>query len=255
MLTAAGFESIVDEKGRMSYSGPMARISLRGVLAFFDGEMPGGRAHSNALNALLGEELGLSLLLHALRTHGASDVVVLDEPCTQGRSSGVRLDRWVRARRAGRSLLFQVEVKNWCAHSLGGRTLAVDADHATVAAHAAATWRRYWDEGERRPEPEQLRKVLVPMRVPPSAGDCDVEPVACVWDVLHPRGEPTAWFDVPASGAFPHLNWFSMSAHLRTLLRAGTSELELPLPQLEQRFATVGRLVVDMRTGAPSPSP
>jgi hypothetical protein len=44
----------------------MAPLSIRGVLGFFDGAVATECAHSNSINALLGEELGLGLQIHYL---------------------------------------------------------------------------------------------------------------------------------------------------------------------------------------------
>jgi hypothetical protein len=149
----------------------------------------------------------------------------------------------VRAVGENGAILYQVEIKNWCAHSLGGKALAIEADRATLAVHAAAMWKRYWDEVERRPVDKPLQKVLIPMRAPCHLSADRVEPVACVWDLLAPNGSPTPWFDAPAAGAFARLHWFSMSAYLRALLGAGQSEIDIPTPLLDARLAVVGRMV------------
>ncbi len=227
----------------------MARLSIRALLAFYDGAVSADRAHSNAINAMLGEELGLGLLLAHLRATTGGEVAALDDPCTQGTSKGARLDRWVRVVRQGEAILYQVEIKNWCAHSLGGRPLAIDVDGEVVRAHAVATWKRYWDDTERRPADEPLQKVLVPMQAPLRFRTDPIEPVACVWDLLSPTGTLEPWFSVPASGAMKALHWFSMSAYLRSLLVRGQSEIELAMPTLEARLALIGRMVLGGRDG------
>jgi len=221
----------------------MATLSIRGVLEFYDGAVATECTHSNAINALLGEELGLGLMIHHLRASTGGDVAALADPCTQGTPAGVRLDRWVRVAGPGDAILYQVEVKNWCAHSLGGRPLAIEAEDATLAMHATTMWKRYWDAGAGCPVDKPLRKVLVPMRAPRHLIADRVEPVACVWDLLAPSGSPIPWFDVPAAGAFARLHWFSMSAYLRTLLGAGQSEIDIPTPLLDAGLAVVGRMV------------
>lgn len=231
----------------------MAILSIRDVLAFYDGAVVAERAHSSAINALLGEELGIGLLTHCLRSRTLGEVTVLDEPCTQGKKKGVRLDRWVRvAEHGGAAVLYQVEVKNWCAHSLDGRSLSVDASADEVRAHALATWGRYWDPAECRPIEKPLQKVLVQMQAPLRLVADRIEPVACVWDLLSPDGRPTPWFSVPVTTKPSPLHWFSMSAYLRSLLSQQQSEVELEMPQLEARLAVVGRMVPVVRQGGAS---
>ena len=67
-------------------------LSIRGVLGFFDGAVATERAHSNAINALLGEELGLGLLIHHLRASTGGDVAALADAVYPGH---------VRRRQAG----------------------------------------------------------------------------------------------------------------------------------------------------------
>jgi hypothetical protein len=90
-------------------------IKRKALLDFYD-RRPNNKKHVSspvsAITGLLGEECVLQLLRRRLR--GA----ILDFPCkTKGRK-GPRLDGWIKA---GRSL-YQVEVKNWCAHSMGGES-------------------------------------------------------------------------------------------------------------------------------------
>jgi|GEM_PF-3478860 len=110
-------------------------------------------------------------------------------------------------------------------------------------------WARYWHQVERFPIEEQLRKVLVQMRAPAVSGDV-VEPIACVWDLLHPNGTLEPWFAMAAAGPFAQLHWFSMSAYLRTLLRDGQSEIELAMPLLEARLDVVGTMIPATRRSA-----
>lgn len=222
----------------------MACFDIRQLLRFFDGEDDGARFHSNAINTLLGEELGCALFAHFLAASGYTPEI-LDDICTQGTLRGARLDRWVAATRGEQAALFQVEVKSWCAHSLGGRPLPVDAAPSTRAEHARSLWERYWDSEARAPRDAPLKKVLLPMKKPPRFATVPVDPVACVWDPLNPHGGSEAWFscDLEAGRAFNKLWWFSGSLYLRSLLASGQSTVEVPMPLLNARLAWISRIV------------
>lgn len=223
----------------------MVQVVIREILGFFDGGRD-LRRHSAAMNQLFGEELGLALLKRHLLASGYDQVIALDDPCTQGTSKGVRLDRWLRVTNRNEVTLFQVEVKNWCAHSLKGKPLALDADEDVIAQHAAEMWRRYWNEETRQPNDEELQKVLVPMRRPQRYATDIVQPIACIWDALHPHSDVTPitpWFEVPTQGSFQQLRWFSMSIYLRGLLKSGVLELELELPKVEARMSYLTRMI------------
>jgi hypothetical protein len=230
----------------------VVRINIREVLRFFDGEDREACKHSSALNGLLGEELGIALLEACLKTKAYSDVEVIDQPCTQGTSRGVRLDRWIFAERPGERIAFQVEVKNWCAHSLGGRPLPVDPDHASLAAHLKQNWARYWNHELSQPAEKGLLKVLTPMLLPDQGEGRQVEPVACVWDGLHPDGQLDPWFPSKPSGSFHRLWWFSMSSFLRLTARENEETLALDLRHAEARIDHLERMLTRKQMATPN---
>src|SRR5437867_11663435 len=92
----------------------------------------GRGSHVSAITGLIGEDLILGLLLHYWKSQGDS-ARVISYQCTQGTIKGVRLDAWV-IKNDGE--LFQVEVKNWSAHSRDGYRLPADSSQEDVAAFA-----------------------------------------------------------------------------------------------------------------------
>ena len=86
-------------------------IKRQALLDFYD-QRPKKRASSpvSAITGLLGEECVLQLIRRHLKGK------ILDFPCKTRGQKGPRLDGWIKA---GRNL-YQVEVKNWCSHSMGG---------------------------------------------------------------------------------------------------------------------------------------
>lgn len=199
----------------------LVSLDRRALLAFYDEKPADSQGHATAVNAVAGEELGLGLLAHYLRNALGADAAVLDERATPGALKGSRLDGWVRARWPDRAVvLYQVEVKNWSAHSYGGKTVPVDAPEAVLAAYRRREWNeRIWeaDAGRFRLGVPALAKVLQPMRPPP--GYDRAETVACLWAPMHPEGSADPWFEVTLAegGHFARLHVFSMSSYLRGL--------------------------------------
>ncbi len=148
--------------------------------------------------------------------------------------------------RRDEKILYQVEVKTWSFHSLGGRRLALDCSTEELALFKQETWREYWsDTGFRQPK---LNKVLTPMNAPPTASV--VRPLACLWSALHPDGASEPFFSVPLrDGPFPSVSIFSMSSFLRGL---GQAHLDLNLPLTQQRLRWFDKLFA--AGGARSPS-
>lgn len=213
------------------------RVDIRELLAFYD-EDRNAHSHANAIKTLAGEELGFALLIDYFTRSGAQ-AQLLDVPCTTGRQTGVRLDGWLRVVRENETVDYQVEVKNWSFHSLGGRQLAVNCTSQELAAFKIQTWCDYWS-GSQFCAPE-LNKVLTEMNRAPDA-TC-AEPLACLWAAMHRDDGNEPLFDVPVATGWCQRVWiFSMSAHLRALAENGEEALDIDLPILSARLAWLRRI-------------
>jgi len=202
------------------------------LIGFYDNPVAVERGvHATAINAIAGEELGLTLLLDCLTSSGV-DASIIPGPCTTGRRSGHRLDGWVRTPQVA----YQVEVKNWSSHSFGGTKLPVEASQAELEAHRVRVWNEYWtgttfaDAG--------AAKVLERMRAP--LGCAHVEPLIVFWPSMHPNGLPEPLFRIPLQGhGFEQVTVFSMSSYLRGM---DCGFLYLPLPKTVARLAILDRI-------------
>ena len=112
--------------------------------------------------------------------------------------------------------LFQVEIKNWSAHSKGGKRLAANAPLDQVAHHKMERWAKEWDEAKGQPSKKETVKILLPIR---AARPGKVEPVLCLWDAMRPTGHGEPWLcvDLPDGNHFGRLWVLSMSSYLRSL--------------------------------------
>jgi len=212
-------------------------IDRRALLAFFDDDEQGGR-HANAIKAVAGEELGLALLVHYLNETGRNPEM-LPGPCTQRSRKGYRLDAWVSITDAAGPLLYQVEVKTWSSHSIGGARLPVDAPRDVIRAYKVAQWKGYFQQDRGFAE-KALQKVFEKM-TPPQPG-VPVEPLACLWTAVHDQGGDEPFFRIQIAApwsCFNVINVFSMSAYLRALPDA---RIELPLPDTETRLEYLANL-------------
>jgi hypothetical protein len=214
------------------------KIAIAAVLRFFDEKPAESRGHATAIVAFAGEDLGLGLLSHYWMHQGAS-VYVVPGPCGPGTKKGKRLDKWVRVSNGGITTYYQVEIKNWSAHAIGGRVLKVHASAEEVAKHKRERWQKEWN-GETFVQ-DTIAKVLLPMECPEP--DCSPEPLACFWDAMHPDGEGKPLFNVSVPDShFSRVSVFSMSAYLRDLLASGVSQIDLEMPETAIRMAWLKRL-------------
>jgi hypothetical protein len=202
------------------------------LLAFFDEVPTDSIGHATAMVAVAGEELGTSLIIDYLRSLGRK-ASVLPGPCTPGARSGTRLDRWIEVT-DDPPLLYQVEIKNWSAHAIGGKRLSRDASPKELAVYAAREWPTLWNGHSFTAA--SMQKVLTPMK-PPRAG-CRVEPLIAFWGVVHAT-EILFRVPVPGNPDFTQVLVFSMSAYLR---RCVGRKLRLEMPLTVQRLAWLQRL-------------
>jgi len=138
-------------------------------------------------------------------------------------------------------MLYQVEIKNWSAHAIGGRPLALDATPEQVAAFKVERFHRYYDAERGTITNPALVKVLEPMK---TSDVTPVAPLACMWYAMHPTGGADPFFSVPLKNhePFEEAWFFSMSAYLRSL----TEEyIELPMTDTLQRMRTMRSLFAD----------
>jgi hypothetical protein len=212
-------------------------VDIFNTLQFFD-EKPreprDSRGHATSIVAVAGEDLGAGLLAHYLRQQQGASVEVLPDLCNQGTQKGPRLDRWIRCTQGDSTIDYQVEIKNWSAHAIGGKVLNVDASPEEVSAYKVDRWEKLvWDGATFR---GSMKKVLIPMKCLPPGHT--VEPIACYWFAVHPEGKRDPFFPWPVSNEsdFRQVWVFSMSAYLRELRELGYSTIELEMPHAALRI-------------------
>jgi len=159
-------------------------VDVRELLVFFDEDKDAG-IHASSIKTIAGEELGFALLFEYFRLKPGVEATILRDTPTTGKAKGRRLDGWLQTKIGPNTTLYQVEVKSWSCHSLKGRCLSVSATPEEVSDFKRNRWKRYWD-GKAFCDPE-LNKVLTPMRRPTKAEGM-IQPLACLWDAVHPNG-------------------------------------------------------------------
>ncbi len=182
----------------------MPLIDVEGVLRFFDERPSESREHATAIVAVAGEDLGVGLFCHYLQARKLR-AEPLEGPCTTGKKRGSRLDRWVRVSGEAGKTLYQVEVKNWSAHAIGGVSLQIDASPEQVAKYKIRRWQDAWDGASGAFSHPDLEKVLEQMRPPEP---CDLqEPLVCYWSAMHPTGDEDPLFCQPTRDRWCNKVW------------------------------------------------
>ena len=223
------------------------KLDLRELVNFYDFAVKGSATHATAVNAMMGEEFGVALMLHYFQMQG-KPLEALAGPCNQGTRSGKRLDKWFVHKVSDDVLLYQTEIKNWSAHSLGGtraddtlRESPLDSDKWTN--YRKDVWGQRFTTSKTLKDPTAL-KVLTPMRRPPGYETAIVKPVICFWEGMHPEGKGDVFFDIPLSHEkFVSLSVFSMSNFVHQLLAGGTDFLDVAMPDAVARKDWIEKLL------------
>jgi len=217
------------------------RLNLRELLNFYDYKVPSSLTHASAVNAVLGENLAVALLLHYLRGIGLG-VIAVDGVPKQGTQRGYRLDKWIAVQSATDPIIYQVEIKNWSAHSLGGKVVKLDADEDHMREFRLQRWRHQFNELKQEPSQEKARKVLTQMRVPSDFSNYKQEALLCFWEPLHHTGELEAFFEVDVqSESFQKLKVFSMSNYVTQLLKSNET-LDVEMIDADARIDWLNKL-------------
>jgi hypothetical protein len=252
------------------------RISLdiEETLRFFDAppESIRHRGHATSLVGIFGEDLGVALLGRLLQSQG-QDLITVSRgihkpwPVTTGTLKGPRLDRWLISRdlgHPGRRRVFQTEIKSYSAHAFRGKPLSLDATPEQVAKYGQDRWRELWSNERGEFRYMEVGKVLMHMKPPnlrgsqnckgmPEVKECEIEPLLCVWWVVHPAGATDPFFRHPIPQPYlpleervsrlDHVCIFSMSTYLRHCHKSGERKLELNLPVAAARLDWLERLL------------
>jgi hypothetical protein len=217
------------------------KLNLREFLNFYDYRVPSSISHASAINAVLGEDLAVALLVHYFKGLGL-EVAALDEVCSQGSQRGHRLDKWIVVQSALKSIIYQVEIKNWSAHSIGGNSVKLDADEDYMREFRLQRWRYQFNEENQVPSQKQTLKVLTKMRVPSNYCSYKHEALLCFWEPLHHKGGVDSLFEVDVmSEAFKKLKVFSMSNYVSQLLKT-TETLEVEMSDADARIDWLNKL-------------
>ena len=226
------------------------KLNLRELVNFYDYGIASSKKHATAVNAMMGEELGVSMMLQYFKNKG-EQIEALPGSCNQSTQKGHRLDKWFVRKKPDRVLLYQVEIKNWSVHSIGGTRAAKEWCELPLS---SVEWTQYrkkvWG---RRFNPEvvlrdpEARKVLTPMKPPAGFEKAVIEPVICFWEGMHPEGEGNVFFDVPLKGEkFDKLFVFSMSNFVHQLIAEGTDFLDVTMPDAVARKEWIEKLFCTM---------
>lgn len=214
------------------------RLNLRELLRFYDYKVDGSSGHATAINAVIGEDLAVALL-EAYFGQSGKRCQVLPESPRLGTQKGSRLDKWLIVD----SMIYQVEIKNWSAHSLGGQILRNGLSDDELTQYRKKRWNDRM-RADNIPKHVAAKKVLEKMPVPAGCDKLEHKAMLCFWEPLHPNGECMPLFKVDLTGqAFDSLTIFSMSNYIAQYLAKGADEyIEVQMKDADARIEWLSKI-------------
>ena len=218
------------------------KLNLRELLNFFDCKVSNSIGHASAINGVIGEDLGVALLLKYFSDQKLN-ALALSEPCTQKTKKGKRLDKWIVIEDTDSKIIYQVEIKNWNAHSLNSEIVRDHADENYMSEYRLRRWKKRFDSDRRKPRQTECQKVLLPMKVPTTYRDYDHRTLLCFWEALHVEGKSDAMFEVLVNSDYfkNKMTVFSMSNFVSESLKQSDA-LEIHLSDVEARIDWLNKI-------------
>lgn len=218
----------------------LCSVDLKAWVDAFDDRPAYMEGCANSINTIAGEELCIEAFCHFMRSvDNAAEV--LEGVVSQRGKAGKRLDAWIRITdKEDHSILYQAEVKNWSAHSLG----SVWKRNVDFELHKGDRWRGHW-----RPDTGLLhsatQKVLTKMTYVGSP--VEQRALLIFWWPVAEDDNCGEFFKVKVptttTSDFEELFVFSTSLYFRKLLRQGVSTIQLNLPGFHRRMSALERLI------------
>jgi hypothetical protein len=136
-----------------------------------------------------------------------------------GKQKGPRLDRWIKAKCATKEILYQVEIKNWSAHALGGQALKLNASLEEIQKVNSKYWSSIWDKKNKKFKYNEVGKVSIPMHLPTGEpSDIIIRPLVIFWFPIKNEKGDSCFFEVESNYEhFKVISIFSISTYLRQL--------------------------------------
>ncbi len=226
------------------------KLNIKEILDFFDGIKDSQKGDANAVMSILGEDLNAASYAHFqgsnLKILNDSVLPVLLSSIYPGKQIHKRLDRWLVDENHKR--LYQCEIKNCAATAIGGKKLESDANNEKVKTVTSYHWNREQKNffSKKATQPNNVSKVLLPMRPPVGYKNFRIEPLLIYWmpissDIkgLNPLSFIT---NFPFRTSFSKLQIFSVSLYFRVLLNNGKKYIDLDMPHFEHRIKILNKL-------------
>lgn len=226
------------------------KILIKELLEYFDIKENSMYGDTTALISAVGEDLNAAIFKHYLESKKGVVVEIYDPNKiipTQLKKIGRRLDRWIYEKKSGGNILYQTEIKNWCARAIGGVNVSISSNAKDLNELSEINWLHYLPELTDKKQ-NGINKVLCNMindKFLNISEPYKKEPLEILWHVSKPKNENSFFFKFKLQTKHFYYDYvwiFSCSLYLRHLMKNGDKFIQLQLPNVERRLAQLNRL-------------
>lgn len=221
------------------------KINIENCIELFDERDPEHQGHTSAIISIIGEEIASKSFLHYMlsRKRQLEDIRGGKFQAVKSRNgAGPKLDKWFVER--NRKILYQCEIKNWCAWS----TVGVAVSEEGVEKTANDYWNKLLIELRRfdgQKKYGKTSKVLVEMKKPVNYQNFKSEPLLILWwPISSPNSKLNPFFSIDVKKLnirfktknFKKLYIFSVSLYFRELEKNKKRTFNLDMPDSQYRI-------------------
>ena len=226
------------------------QVNIKELLTYFDIEESSDYGDTTAAIAVVGEDLGAALFQHYCKHVRGSEAQVIDaneEIPTTGKKKGPRLDRWILEQVGEKQILYQSEIKSWCARAIGGSNVSLNISDEELLQATRRNWNNVHKSLNNK-EINGVNKVLVEMKNDDRLGiegRYKKEPLLIFWDARSPSNRAACLGRLKLKKPYFDYDYcwvFSCSLYLRYLCRKGVRKLSLAIPNAKRRLNDLNRL-------------
>jgi hypothetical protein len=223
-------------------------INIDEIIMFYDlkGE---NHKYASSITALIGEDLISGIFKHFLQgLNYNSEVIILPENPKE--KNGKWLDRWIIQKIENAVTCYQTEIKNWSAHSLGGKHFDYIKNSylSFDISESNKIFAKTWDSNKQEFQDPSVNKVLKKMK----ANDTierytqkTIEPLVCFWMPITRNSviEPIIEINIDDKiQEFKKVTIFSASIYLRKLKSSGIDNIEIEPGSIIKRMKKLNDL-------------
>ncbi|OGF66497.1 hypothetical protein A3I27_00695 [Candidatus Giovannonibacteria bacterium RIFCSPLOWO2_02_FULL_43_11b] len=223
------------------------KLNIKELLSYFDLRESTSNGDTTATIAVVGEDLGAGLFKHYCEYERRSSVKIFDAIPTTMQRVGRQLDRWILEKIGNKEILYQAEIKNWCARAIGGIDIPLVVPDKTLAALAKRNWDRDTNKITSR-EANGLNKVFINMTndtLLNIQNSYQKEPLLIFWEARNPKKHLGYFYKykLPKKTFYYDYCWvFSCSLYLRNLYKNGERKVSIEMPNAGRRLKELNRL-------------